>query len=82
MAYLIKNVSYTSPILGPDGYAPISPAGQVYGKDLVVADIPNVGVIKWYPGQVIDLELITSTAQILQSTHLRVHINEGRMVKL
>jgi hypothetical protein len=82
MSYLVKNVTYLSPILGPDGVAPISPAGEVYGKDLVVADIPNVGIIKWYPGQVIDLEAIATTDQILQSMHLRVHINEGRMVKL
>ena len=83
MAYLIQNITHTSPILGPAGYVPISPVpGFVYGMELYVNDIPNVTRVKWYPGQIIDLEKIATVAQIEQSRHLKVHIAEGRMVKL
>jgi hypothetical protein len=59
---------------------PTPNGGTVKGIELFVADIPNVATISWLPGQIIDLGLITTTAQIDQSRHLRVHILEGRMI--
>lgn len=82
MSYLVQNITYNAPVLNPDGYQVLSPSGYAYGLDLYVSDIPNVSAIKWHPGQIIDLESIASTTQIDQSRHLKVHISEGRMVKL
>ena len=82
MSYLVQNTTYTSPVLNPDGYQVLSPSGFAYGLDLYVEDIPNVSVLKWHPGQIIDLESIATTLQIEQSRHLKVHISEGRMIKL
>jgi hypothetical protein len=59
---------------------PTPNGGIVKGIELYVADIPNVATISWLPGQIVDLGLIATTAQIDQSRHLRVHILEGRMV--
>ena len=75
MTYLVQNITFNNPILGPDGTPPPSPIPTfVYGKNLFVSDIPNVSTLKWYPGEIIDLETICTNAQILQSHHLRVHI--------
>ena len=73
MSYIITNITNTT--------APIShtPDGYFTGLTLYVADIPGVSVISWKPGQAIDLELIATRTNILQSRTLRVHILEGRM---
>ena len=66
MSYFVKNVTDTSSV----------------PMILSVNDIPNVFWIKWMPGEIKDLELIATNDQILQSRHLKVHILEGRMVKV
>lgn len=74
MSYIITNITNTT--------APVSytPDGYFTGITLYVGDIPGVSVISWNPGQVIDLDLIATRTNILQSQSLRVHINEGRMI--
>lgn len=76
MAYKnITDISGEYDFPTPDG-------GIVSGIDIFVGDIPNVGEIKWKPGEIKDLEEITTVEQIDQSRHLRVHINEGRMIEV
>ena len=73
MAYLVQNTSD----IGVNNHQ-----GDPIQNTIRVADIPNVPMIEWKPNQIIDLEYFTTLAQIEQSTHLRVHINEGRLTKL
>ena len=62
MIYRFKNITDASP----------SP------QDIYVADIPGLQSIKIRPGQVIDLERLATRNQILDSSHIKVHINASR----
>lgn len=73
MAYLVQNTAD----IGVN-----NSAGDPIQNTIRVADIPNVPMIEWKPNQIIDLEYYTTTSMIEQSTHLRVHMNEGRLTKL
>jgi hypothetical protein len=64
MVYLVTNITDSS--LDP--------------KTLYIADIPGLLTVAIKPGQTIDLEYWATRNQICESHHLRVHVNEGRMV--
>lgn len=71
--YTVTNITNTT---GPVSY---TPDGYFTGLTLFISDIPNVGVIKLKPAQSVDLDLIATRTQILESSHLKIHVNEGRM---
>lgn len=54
-------------------------ATNLTNKKLSIADIPNVGVIYIDPNATLDLELYATRNQILDSTHLKLHIAESRI---
>jgi len=72
--YTVTNITNTT---GP--VSPTPDGGAFTGLTLHVGDIPGLSIITWKPGQVIDLDLIATRTNILQSQALRVHVNEGRM---
>lgn len=63
MTYVIKNITDASP----------SP------RAVSIGDIPGVGIIVVQPGRQQDLEVMATRNQILDSSHLKLHIAEGRL---
>jgi len=48
-------------------------------KSIRIADIPNRVVVEVAPGETVDLERFSTRNQILDSLHIKVHLNEGRI---
>lgn len=63
MIYIVKNITDTTT-------AP---------KDIAIADIPGVAIVTIKAGQTKDLEIYATRNQILDSSHLKLHISEGRV---
>lgn len=63
MTYVVKNITDVT----------TSP------KDIAIGDIPGVATITLKAGQARDLEVYATRNQIMDSSHLKVHISEGRV---
>lgn len=73
MSYIVTNTTNAT------GHNYFTPDGYTMGQDLWISDIPNLAPVKLRPGQSKDFDLITTRTQILQSSHLRIHVLENRM---